>query len=408
MRNLASILWGEGDTLSADEVEDDGVEPIEAEPLPPGVRQFDHIKVHSADALRTELGEEPPGIDGLYNARAGSIYVVYGPPGHGKTQGCVALGKAISRGDRHFLGRRQYVAGNVLFVALDDEDSILKADLAHTLRAGPTEGRFDLIVDDPRFEREDSWPAFEKACAGYVVVFIDTLATALPTGDPDKSNFVSQFYTRLKKVGRNTGCFFIILHHTPKDQPTVARNAGSIIGNANGSICIHKPDGDEGLFSEMKGMKVRGERTPPLYFAVESVDIGYDELRGRMRTGGFVVPVDPDEIKSDRAFFDIADHILRRVQPNSDGECIMTLSDFRDQFGRKTHTEEVLKDWPGKFSGDDFELDYLPTKQRNKPNLIIVRGTVPRVRRETWKPSELLAQDELDALKGDPAFMGLL
>lgn len=395
----ASVLFADTE-LSADELD-----PPEA--MPPGVSRFEHITVHSADALRKEIGEEPPGMDGLFNARAGSIYVIYGPPGHGKTQASVALGKTISHGDRYFAGRRQYVTGDVLFIALDDEDSILKADLAHTLRAGPSKGRFDLIVDDPRFEREESWAAIEKACAGYKLVFIDTLSTALPTGDPDKSNFVSQFYTRLKGVGRKVGCFFIILHHTPKDQPTVARNAGSIIGNANGSICIHKPDGDDGLYSEMKGMKVRGERTPPIYFAVESVEIGYDALRDKMRTGGFVVPVDPKELKSDRAFYDIADWVIRHGE-RREGEYVMTLKDFRQQFGRKTHTEGVLKDWPGRFTGADFDVDYVPSQRRNEPHLIIARGTLPHARRDTWKPSEMIAQDELNALKADPDFIGLV
>lgn len=406
VRDLASIRFGEGDAIDVEELEALDAAAVEPDALPPGVQRFDHLKVYSADALRREIGEEPPGMDGLFFARAGSIYVIYGPPGHGKTQASGALARAIKRGDSHFLGRRLYVSGDVLFVALDDEDSILKSDLAETMRSGPSAGRFDLIVDDPRFEREESWAAIEKACAGYRVVFIDTLATALPTGDPDKSNFVNQFYTRLKTVGRKVGCFFILLHHTPKDQPTVARNAGSIIGNANGSICIHKPDGDDGLFSELKGMKVRGERTPPIYFAVESVEIGYDQLRGRTRTGGFVTPVDPKELKSDRAFFDIADHVIRHGE-RREGEYAMTLRDFRQQFGRKTHTEGVLKDWPGKFTGDDFEVDYVPSPRRNEPRLIIVRGTLPHIRPETWKPSELVALDELGALKADPGFSGL-
>lgn len=410
----ASIMF-EGDELDAEELEGAGstaTPPVEA--LPPGVSQVGHLKVWSADALRRNIGDEPPGMDGLFNSRTGSIYVIYGPPGHGKTQASGALGKAISRGDTHLLGQRLYVSGDVLFFALDDEDSILKSELAHTLRAGESKGRFDLIVDDPRFEQAESWPAIEKACAGYRVVIIDTLATALPTGDPDKSNFVSQFYTRLKAVGRKVGCFFVILHHTPKDQPTVARNAGSIIGNANGSICIHKPDGDDGLYSEIKGMKVRGERSPPIYFAVESVEIGYDELRQKTRTGGFVVPVDPKELKSDRAFYDIADCVIRQGERRGVGEYVMTLTDFRERFGRRTHTEGVLKDWPGKFTGDDFEVDFVKSARRNEPHVIIVRGTLPQVRRETWKAGDTLSADELQAhlelaaLKADPDFSGLV
>lgn len=392
------------DMLTADELEGDA--------LPPGVERFGHLKSYTFDALRKEIGEEPPFLDGFFHARPGSIYVVYGPAGHGKTQGMTSLSASVAHGDREWMGRRLFLQGPVLWFALDDEDSLLKSDLAWLARTKNAAPDIRIICDDPGFETEASWKVIEAACQGRRLVVIDTLATALPKGDPDKSNFVGDFYTRLKAVGRRTGSTFILLHHTPKDDPTKARNAGSIVGNANGSVNIHKPDGDDGLFSEMRGMKVRGERAEPIHFTVESVPIGYDARYGRTKTGGFAVSIDPKEIKADKSIMAIANCVINRGDYRAPGEYVMTLKRLREKNMRGRKDDALFKNWGETVVGPDFEMDYVIPDRENAPHLVVVRTSRPR--RDAWtaddmpSPDELQAQDELTALKAEPDFSGLV
>lgn len=364
----ASVLFDADDCITAEEFESTTAGPVEK--LPPGVRKVGQFTYYTPEARRAELGAEPQGLDGFFNGRPGQIYVAYGPAGDGKTQAMVALAEAVASGAKEFLGRPLHIQGKSIFFAMDDEEGFLKSDLAFLTETG--RGRnIEAFFDDPRFEDEDSWADHTEACTGSALVFIDTLATALPTNDPDKSNFVSQFYARLKEFGRKTGAVIILIHHTPKDKPTVARNSGSIIANASGSFCIHRPDGDDGTYSEMRGMKVRGERAPPIYFGVESIAIDYE---GKPRTGGFVKLVDPESEGRDRSKASIAEFVVGWGNRESDGVYSMPLNRFRKMRQRRTSDEAVIKNWDGKpFVGSDFELDYQITPQRNKPNLLMVR-----------------------------------
>jgi KaiC/GvpD/RAD55 family RecA-like ATPase len=142
---------------------------------------------------------------------AGSLNLLVGDPGVGKSTLAVTLSAAVSQGGTIFDGARYVKKGNVLFVSAEDHESIIRGRLE---AAGADMSMVHLPSRMPG-DLVNELPAVVRAYGASLVV-IDPLM-AFITGDPYKDNEARQrFLTPLTGMAQATGATVLILAHPTK------------------------------------------------------------------------------------------------------------------------------------------------------------------------------------------------
>jgi hypothetical protein len=104
----------------------------------------------------------------------------------------------------------------------------------------------------------------------HVMLACDTLAAATPGAELSGSAHMTAALSRLQRVRDHFGAHLAIVTHTPKDNPTVARDSGALIGHVDVAYNIHEKK------ITMTHIN-RGTIAAPMPFTFEGVKMGVDE-----------------------------------------------------------------------------------------------------------------------------------
>ncbi|HEX7490444.1 MAG TPA: AAA family ATPase [Candidatus Limnocylindrales bacterium] len=156
---------------------------------------------------------------------AGSLNLLVGDPGVGKSTLAVALAAAVSVGGVIMNGTDYVRAGHVLFVSSEDHESVIRGRLE---AAGADMHRVHLPVQLPK-NLVGELPAVVREYGASLVV-IDPLM-AFIKGDPYKDNEArAQFLTPLTGMAHESGATVLVLAHPNKTlrDNLIFQSAGSI------------------------------------------------------------------------------------------------------------------------------------------------------------------------------------
>lgn len=358
---IASLDFAEGDgTLDADELESE----CEAEGgATPGVERFGKSTLYSLAALKQERGIIEPFLDGYFYGNPGGIYVLSGPPKTGKTQLTFSLLSAVAGGDERWMGNRLWLHGPIIWFSLESTHSLLMAMDAWEKKHGKKHpghdpALFAVTEDGAGFMDLKRLPEIEAMCRGRKVAVIDTMTRALPGKKQNDPEFSTVFYNQLSAIGAKTGTVFIVIHHPPKSDPTGQRGSGDIVGSADGVIAVYKPQKDGPIMMEMQYIRF-GRDEPPIFFEIESVEVGYDDRRGRRLDAPFVVQADkPDEMED--AAPSPLDRVAAGVRLHGEkrGDAFVMTRVRARELGIEEKAEQVaFKNWRGLHVGNGYTLD---------------------------------------------------
>ncbi len=225
-------------------------ELVSGEPLDEQPRYVIHT---AAEALEPQ----PPLewiVEGVF--AAGSVSIVAGEPGCGKTYALVDCGVAVANGEGWV-----NLAVKACAVLLVDEESgprRLMQRLGDTLRghnAGPDTRLYWISL--ARFDLWDSGDAtaLESAIAetGAGFVVIDALADVMPGRDENSVRDVQPVFMALRSIAERTQAALVIIHHNNKAGGY--RGSSAIKGAVDGLISIDKI-GDTLTFKDEKSRDV--------------------------------------------------------------------------------------------------------------------------------------------------------
>lgn len=397
VRDLASIRFAEGDALDAEELEElEGECMAEAEASPPpGAERFGESTLYSLAALKQERGIIEPFLDGYLYGNPGGIYVLSGPPKTGKTQLTFSLLSAVAGGDERWMGHRLWLHGPILWFSLESTHSLLMAMDAWEKKHGKKHpghdpALFAVTEDGAGFMDLKRLPEIEAMCRGRRVAVIDTMTRALPGKKQNDPEFSTVFYNQLSAIGAKTGTTFIVIHHPPKSDPTGQRGSGDIVGSADGVIAVYKPQKDGPIMMEMQFIRF-GRDEPPIFFEIESVDIGYDDRRGRKLDAPFVIQADAPDVDDETAPSPL-DNVAASVRLHGEarGDAFVMPRVRARELGIEAKAEQVaFKNWCGLHVGNGYTLDLQRIGNTRAQEIVVQFG---------WT-GELTA-DELDPMIG--------
>jgi hypothetical protein len=104
----------------------------------------------------------------------------------------------------------------------------------------------------------------------HVMLICDTLAAATPGAELAGSAHMTAALNRLQRVRDHFDAHLAIITHTPKNDPTMPRDSGALIGHADVAYNVHQKK------IAMTHCN-RGELARPLPFTFEGVAMGVDE-----------------------------------------------------------------------------------------------------------------------------------
>ncbi len=162
------------------------------------------------------------------------IFVLYGPPGGGKSFVAIDMGLSISTG-KDYHGHR-VKKKSVLYVAAEGATGVLIRVRAWLIYHGldwDALKNFHILtiplrVDDP-LSYAHGFAAIEKLVPKPEVIFLDTLARSM-TGDENSTADMNRFVDATDTLGRTVGAQMGIVHHTGKDEKRGARGSIALTG----------------------------------------------------------------------------------------------------------------------------------------------------------------------------------
>ena len=216
---------------------------------------------------------------------AGSVGLLYGPSGLGKTFVAIGMVGAIAKGASFFGRRTKRAAG--LYVALEGRGhfgrrlraavqsaNLPKRTVARLLRgitlgrSGTAELGVATIIEAVR--------ALEKASGRQVgLIVIDTLAKALAGDNENEAAAISAVLSQAGLIAEKTGAAVLIVHHPGKDTERGMRGSYSLFADAD---FVLKIDGEKGPDPKTLSIeKSKDDEEGPLgSFILEKFGIGSD------------------------------------------------------------------------------------------------------------------------------------
>jgi hypothetical protein len=206
-----------------------------------------------------------------------SIYLITGAPGASKTFFCMRMAVSLALG-MDFLGHRVSVPRPVLFLGNDSADwdyagqyfKVLQG-MGVTTKEAEEADRLTFISNSPfHFYKggADELTALARAFAidspRRGVVFIDTLR-ACHYGNENDSQWMHEVMDCLRGARGDTGCSFVVTHHTSKPMAEVqrtgaetARGSGEIIAATDAVLRISKKGNVHTVVPDrLRGVRVR-------------------------------------------------------------------------------------------------------------------------------------------------------
>lgn len=209
----------------------------------------------------------------------GTMSVVFGDSNKGKTFLALNLAFSVALG-KEFCGKR-VTQGGVLYVSAEGADSVRKrvAAIRKYLNLENTNVPFALIPKaiDLRDATQDTQGLIEavnvaatKWGGSVVLVIVDTLARVIAGGNENAADDMSAFIRNVDRIREETGAHVLVIHHSGKDQTKGARGHSSLRAATDTEIEVS--DG-QARATKQRDMELGG----PVYFRLETVEIGIDE-----------------------------------------------------------------------------------------------------------------------------------
>lgn len=205
----------------------------------------------AADLVRMEFPEPRFAVDGIVPE---GVTILAGRPKHGKSWLCLGLGVAIAAGG-HALGQIPVEQGDVLYLALEDNQRRLKSRLLTLLGDEEAPRRLWFHTDWPRVDKGGvnqiaQWLEDHRQAR---LVIIDTLARFRPI--VKEGGYAADYnaLAALQKMVGEYGVSAIVVHHLRK--LAVDKDGGDWIDAVSGTLGLAgAADGLMGLF------RVRGSQ----------------------------------------------------------------------------------------------------------------------------------------------------
>lgn len=227
-----------------------------------------------------------PLVEGVIGA--GTVSVLSGDPGSGKSWWAVALASAVASGAADFCGVPLHAHGRVLYAALEGQGVMKHRFRAYEQHHGRKVGSNLVLVGEGislRPEDEEGRKRLVDICrlSRPVLVILDTLSMAVAGADTDKEKDMAPALKTANAIATHTGAAVIVIHHPPKAGGSSVRGSGTIIGNVD-AVYLFAKNKDEGI-STLEAVKLRwGVEPPVLAYRLQAVS-----LHARDGEGGFEV-----------------------------------------------------------------------------------------------------------------------
>jgi len=192
---------------------------------------------------RSELGAlpDPKWVVRHVLPEAG-IAAIYGAPSSGKTFVALDLANHISLGKSPWFGHRVETR-SVVYVALEGGRGI-----KHRLEAWETENddvsSVLTVLDHVTLVDLDQAMALAEAvsskCEQGAVVFIDTLAQAIPGADENSGKDMGLALEAAKHIATSVGGLVVLVHHTGKDKSKGLRGHSSVNAALDAAIAVER------------------------------------------------------------------------------------------------------------------------------------------------------------------------
>lgn len=300
-----------------------------------------------------------PLLDGVIGR--GTVTVLSGDPGSGKTFWAIGLAGAVASGASEFCGTPVRFNGRVLYAALEGQGVIANRFLAYQQQHGRSVGANLRLMGEGvslRPEDEESRKRLTEVCRLYrpALVVLDTLSMAVAGADTDKEKDMAPALKTANAIATHTGAAVIVIHHPPKAGGSSVRGSGTIIGNVD-AVFLFARDKDAGL-STLEAVKLRwGAEPAPLAYRLQSVSLharngGPDfetDAHGNVISSAVLVGAEAPSLLPKPSLYSLCANALGfgNAKPDSAGVLRRPLSDMKDRWCerlkiRKTALHELV------------------------------------------------------------------
>jgi archaellum biogenesis ATPase FlaH len=213
---------------------------------------------------------------------SGSMAIVYGESGTGKTFFALDLGLSIAAGTK-FFGRRVRRAG-VVYIAAEAGRGIENRVEAHKREiGGPVDMPFAAIVAPVNLcatngDIDKLIAVVTAADIGRTVelIIIDTLSRVMAGGNENQPDDMGAFVRNVDRLRAETGAAVVVVHHSGKDASRGARGHSLLRAATDTEIEVTRDE--TAKVSTARVTKQREYLTEgSLSFTLKAVDLGFDQ-----------------------------------------------------------------------------------------------------------------------------------
>ena len=175
-----------------------------------------------------------------------TVNCIFGAPSHGKTHVILSMAIAVSVG-KDWYGHEVKSKGGVLYICGEDITGALKRSyaIAKEFGAKSTE-ELDLYITESavHFMDASSVNSVKEQISLLLeppsLIVIDTLNRNLGDGDENNTKDMTKFFDAVDSLRVQTGATIVLVHHSSKANPEMARGSSVIFGGVHTEILINK------------------------------------------------------------------------------------------------------------------------------------------------------------------------
>lgn len=281
-------------------------------------------------------------LDDLVPARG--IGFIYGPPGSYKSFMAVDMAMSVATG-QPWHGYECEMPGAVVYIAAEGSRGLMERVTAWRRKYGQ-HGLIAIMAAPVMMDDAVMVQAFTECLerarevmqAPIRLVVVDTMARSF-SGDENSAQEVGAFVNACQRFSSDADdCFVMVVAHTGKDITRGIRGSSAIDGAADCHFLVTRPNIGQALVKNTKQKDI--EMAEPMRFAMDVVDIGIVDRKGRPRKS--LVPVleskgadaDPDAEEEEVTAFD-----------HRDSTFLVGLVRAADVEGRKVTEDDLRKEF---------------------------------------------------------------
>ena len=216
-----------------------------------------------------------------------SFSIIYGAPGSGKSFLAIDMGLSIAAG-MPWQGK-QVKQGSVLYIAGEGDGGMkLRVQAFEMYHGFSVHPPFRVLPSAVNFNDDQSveklLQTVEELRGDFSVIFIDTVARALPGCDENSAADMGRFISACDRLRHGTGSAVIGVHHSGKVSDRGMRGSSALLGAVDTSMVVSASDGLMCLKTEKQKDCVAH---PPIYLRMKpfTFDGGSSIVLEQIETG---------------------------------------------------------------------------------------------------------------------------